>query len=248
MSCENDEISVKEDFKKWACSYSGCDGGNPDGKIWFCGIEPGGKFDFDLKDVSQPPERPKKFFKSSPYNQNTAKLYAAIVKKNLEGYRKLDVFTRDSNSFKLNLYPINLPGDRDDFWKKPHFEKTGIPTKEIYRAWCQENRFPQIRNWMKQHSPKLIVATGSSYQLDFLLAFGGIEFIYKELPPVKLSEEHENISLYFLSVNDGKTLLAITPFLGGRYGLNSYEKIRRAGEKIQEEAEKHFGENWLQPN
>lgn len=32
-------MTVNETFAKWAKSYSGCDGGNPERSIWLCGIE-----------------------------------------------------------------------------------------------------------------------------------------------------------------------------------------------------------------
>src|SRR5512138_1214677 len=33
---------VNAKFSEWACGFSGCDGGDPRGKYWFCGIEWGG--------------------------------------------------------------------------------------------------------------------------------------------------------------------------------------------------------------
>lgn len=37
---------IPQDFKEWACSLSGCDGGNLDADTWLCGIEWGrGSYD-----------------------------------------------------------------------------------------------------------------------------------------------------------------------------------------------------------
>ena len=33
---------IPDNFKKWACSLSGCDGGNLMADTWLCGIEWGG--------------------------------------------------------------------------------------------------------------------------------------------------------------------------------------------------------------
>lgn len=30
---------MQQQVKEWACSFSGCDGGNPNAPIWLCGIE-----------------------------------------------------------------------------------------------------------------------------------------------------------------------------------------------------------------
>jgi hypothetical protein len=35
----NMTIKVNKDFAQWAEMKSGCDGGNPKGAIWLCGIE-----------------------------------------------------------------------------------------------------------------------------------------------------------------------------------------------------------------
>ncbi len=36
------KFNVPENFKDWACSLSGCDGGNLKADTWLCGIEWGG--------------------------------------------------------------------------------------------------------------------------------------------------------------------------------------------------------------
>ena len=33
------EVKKIENFKKWLCSFSGCNGGNPRANIWISGIE-----------------------------------------------------------------------------------------------------------------------------------------------------------------------------------------------------------------
>jgi len=44
---------INEDFKKWATGYSGFDGGNPNGKIWLCGIEWGGASSEGIEDIKK---------------------------------------------------------------------------------------------------------------------------------------------------------------------------------------------------
>ena len=44
---------MNEKFKEWATGYSGFDGGNPEGKIWLCGIEWGGKSPVCIKELEK---------------------------------------------------------------------------------------------------------------------------------------------------------------------------------------------------
>jgi hypothetical protein len=55
-------VNVNPVFAKWATGFSGCNGGNLHGSVWFCGIEWGtGKEHMIIEevkeDVSNPPQR-----------------------------------------------------------------------------------------------------------------------------------------------------------------------------------------------
>jgi hypothetical protein len=43
-------MKVGQDFERWAKGFSGCDGGNLHGAIWFCGIEWGTGTEHDLRE------------------------------------------------------------------------------------------------------------------------------------------------------------------------------------------------------
>ena len=45
-----------------------------------------------------------------------------------------------------------------------------------------------------------------------------------------------------LEVNENKTILAIIPFLGGRYGLNSDVLLQEFGKRIRDLCKQKFGE------
>jgi len=246
------EIKAKDDFSKWAMGYSGCDGGNVSGPIWFCGIEYGGNEEekLDFNELKQPlyiHDNQRKQFLAYQYNIKVAKIYASILGEDVASYLQIalrdKIFDKDSNVFKMNLYPISFHHDSDDLWQEWLYRKTGLPTKSIYRAWCQLYRFREIQKWVNGHSPKLIVATGITYKNEFIMAFDGIETIYKG------NINKKNLSgrdLALLDINDSKTILAITPFLGGRYGLNSDSLLQEFGKEIRNICREKFGDNWLQ--
>ena len=245
---------VDPKFKKWALSYSGCDGGNIAGTIWFCGIEFGGNESFDFSAIPEPPyvsdEQRKKFF-GYQYNIKVAKLYAAICGEAQVAARDKDkykdeLFAKDSITFKMNLYPISFHDVSDDLWQEEVYRKTGLPTKSMYRAWCQINRFPVIRQWVKERSPRLIVCTGITCKNEFIMAFDDVKTIYEveKLNKKKVSGR----DLVWIDINEGKTILAITPFLGGRYGLNSDELLKNFGKEISDICKKKFNkDNWYKP-
>ena len=39
MKSTTNNTRFVENFKEWACSFSGCDGGDVDSPVWLCGIE-----------------------------------------------------------------------------------------------------------------------------------------------------------------------------------------------------------------
>lgn len=244
-------IIATEDFTKWAMGFSGCDGGNINGTIWFCGIEFGGnetEDKFAFNNISEPylTDEQRKQFLSYRYNINLAKLYAAVIGEEVMNYYQIalrdKLFDRNSCTFKINLYPISFHHDSDDLWQEWLYRKTGLPTKSIYRAWCQINRFPKMREWIIKYLPKLIIATGSTYHNEFIMAFDSIETIYRndKLNKKTLSDR----DFAWLNINEDKTILVITPFLAGRHGLNSDKLLQDFGKEIQHICRNKFGENW----
>lgn len=244
------EIQASSEFATWAKGYSGFDGGNQNGKIWICGIEPGGKVkedDFQFSDASRPGEIHKEELHRNlkpQYNRKAAKLYASITGDLPENYEevahRVGLFSSNSDVFKINLYPLAFKNS-NEAWEQWIYKKTGIPTRSLYRAWCQLYRFPAIKYWMQQSAPRLIICTSKAYRDDFILAFSG---------PDQLSD-HINVervggrSLEWKMINEDQTILAITPFLGGRWGLNSDRLLEDFGRKLSALCDAEFGKAWL---
>ena len=254
------EIKVSKDFERWAKGFSGCDGGNPHGRIWFCGIEYGGnerEGEMKFPDISSPPflkDEDRRNFIKHQYSRKTVKLYLSLTGEDSANYksaglREGGIFGENSDSFKMNLYPISFHHDSDDLWEEWLFNKTGIPTKSIYRAWCQIYRFNTLLEFVKIYSPRLIIGTGLSYENEFLMAFAGLDKVHQfknQNKPIKIYDSNSNreLEIRYMYINENRTVLAVTPFLGGRYGLNSDILIKNAGSEIANVCEKNFGAIW----
>ena len=249
---------VKSNFAKWANSFSGCDGGNIKGPVWFCGIEYGGNeiniennnFQHESEPKYWPDDKRDEWFKYQ-FNRKILKLYSALLGENVDKYKEVarnrKAFDKDSDLFKMNLYPLAFKDTGDDHWKEAFYNATGIPTKEIYRAWCQIYRFKTIQSWSKQHSEtlKLIICTGLSYARDFIMAFRGMKHVHNNLNETMVSKRYMKWILF----NNEKTLLVIIPFLGHKkYDLNSNELLQEFGTEINKLCANQFGANWISKN
>jgi hypothetical protein len=237
---------VTDSFSKWALGFSGCDGGNPKGKIWICGIEYGGNdteetLDF-TEDVSQPrylggtgwPHsdfwNPELFVKGA-YNWKTLKLLCGFAGESVTQYRCFfknnQCFYRDSDYFKLNLYPLAFRDVSPGHWQPWLTQITGFQNKGKYEDWCKKNRFKVLKQWAADTVPRLIVCTGMSRQQEFLKAFCN--------PQDQLNEDSAaNKSIKYVVTNNGATLVAVIYFFGGRYGLNSDLQLGATGKRLSE--------------
>ena len=247
---------MKLDFEKWATSYAGMDGGNPRGPIWICGIEPGagdeepGKF--NLSPVNEMPYMTPdnlSWFPNTSFDIKAVKLYAALMSEEPKHYKEVAsrnrVFGHNSNSFKLNLYPIAFGHDDDeDAWKEWQFKVTGFASKTMYRAWCQDHRFAKLTAMTRQFAPRLIIGAGRGRHLrDFIMAFNGVDALFRSLE--NMTEERiQNKLLNRCLINDGKTLLVVVPFLGGPHGLSSDDLLSAFGARIRAHCESTFGTSW----
>ena len=254
-------LNAKPDFEDWACSFSGCDGGNLSAPLWFCGIEWGGKGaddiwlrnSIDSGSKSQPShlnahEVEDQF--AYQFDQKLLKLYSVLAGEEARNYKALAIkngyLTKDGPIFKMNLYPVAFGNTSEDLWSRGHHEITGLATKSMYKALCQCKRFPMIKSWVQQASPKVVICTGQTLYLEFIMAFCGIQEAHEvktQLTEVSIA----NRMIRWVMINDNKTLLVITPFFGNAYGLNSDEQLEGVAQEIHKIAGKHFGESWLRP-
>jgi hypothetical protein len=231
---------------EWACSFSGCDGGNPNSNIWLCGIEPAYEhatamereyyykngLPEEIENGEHKLNRNYNFFTdesmSFPFNLAFSKLYSVIQNGNVS-----DMKNNTGEILKLNLSPIAFNKDDDSFWGESLVEATGIKTKTEFVEYLNTlNRFTDIT---KQHSPKLIVCIGNGYRDDFLRGFFGnekIEFKYETVKPESSNKNQNNRYIYHAKHND--TVLVVTPFSTSTNGLNSDQLLQSVGERIKE--------------
>lgn len=246
-------------FRQWACSFSGCDGGDPTAPVWLSGIEWGyakgrrqtteeyeaaisryyiEELPEEMSEGRYVPEQKYDWKAQSahPFGISVAKLFMAINGFSVEDYARVEDNCEDARLFKLNLYPIAFRYADDHLWKKYQLgDSTGLESKEAYRVWCFLNRFPSIAKEVEEHSPKLIVCAGISYLTDFFVCFagtGGSENIHVgKLEPAS-SGTNGYRRYYWSRINSGKTVLAVVPFFSGRYGLNSNVLLKELGSQL----------------
>ncbi len=247
-------MPVNETFAKWAKSYSGCDGGNPERSIWLCGIEWG----LSSKQYPHPKEYYKKEFRDelptpenefykldSPddhlsynFSRIMAKLYTAIETGTVKDYQAMakKLFSDSTDILKINLYPVAFPNERDALWEEYGLDQiTGLPSKPVYRMWCYFHRFPVFRKLVAEKKPRLIVCAGTTYVESFFSCFGDsnqVEHIHKE----EIFPESENNgkarTLYWAALS-ADTRLAVVPFFGRPSGLNSDALIEKFGQRLK---------------
>jgi hypothetical protein len=231
---------VNADFAEWATSYSGCDGGALAGKVWLCGIEYGANNpqpnDPAYSAVNVPcfvgcPHYDRKDFLRYQYNWKAIKLLAAYYGTDVTDYKSFfqsqNCFGKNSDSFKLNLYPLGFKNTSAQHWPPWLFDRIGFQNKKEYLDWCSVYRFSAIRTWASKHTPEVVICTGKQYLTEFQKAFGGSG------AEVRTTEAAGKLINYFVT-NNGKTLVVVVNFLGGRYGLSSDRQITETGRKVAE--------------
>jgi len=234
-------------FKEWAQGFSGCDGGNPSGRIWLCGIEFGGghtEKTLIYDDVTKPPwnNPDKDDFIRYQYNWKAIKLLAALNGGECAEYKSFfeeqSCFDKKSNYFKLNLYPIGFKDTSHHRWENWLVLKTGFASKQQYLGWCKKSRFPMLRRWLIDYSPRLVLCTGITRLEEFRSAFGdGTEKVIEGKAGGKGFK-------YFLT-NDRKTLVAIVYFLGGSKGLGSDDQLAATGKQLASVLYEEYGPSWM---
>lgn len=240
-------MEISNNLRDWACSLSGCDGGNIASDIWLCGIEWGAGSYGTYYEVDLPQEiskgavdngRDKFDWKDSityPYGRSFAKLYTSIQGGNVDDYRQVANLSGDE-IYKLNLYPIAFDSTDHNLWHTYGLDKlTGFENKYLFNTWCFFNRSSVFRKLRKKHKPKLIIGTGVDYLRDFMMFFGDNESIEK-LNTGKISADSSRNTYertYYWVKLDVDTTLVVIPFFSGRYGLNSNFLLQEMGNRIK---------------
>lgn len=243
-------MTVTQNFKDMALSFSGCDGGNLNSNIWTCGLEWGGGYENNII--------PEDIFKALPlgawdigentivdnlnyqYNQKLAWFFSYLLGWDAEDYKNESVtnglYCKNGIGFKMNAFPISFP-DRDSVtWLPKTIDQTGFNNFSEYKNWCVEHRGAYFHDLIKIHSPKLVLCTGIESSTEFMDFFRCDESSIKP-------QDGFNIGL----TNNAKTLITVVPFFGGPNGINSYEKMETLTGQIDAYAKDHFGsKKWNQ--
>lgn len=235
-------MDTESQFKKWALSFAGCDGGDvgsrDDPSIWVCGIEWGGGHTPDslckhMTEIEiEPPAGYVDWSENLSYifNWQIVKLLHTMSGGKVGDYKKyaesVQPFTQGASGFfKMNLFPIAFKNTNEEQWRG--FSKiTGFETKSDYLSWCRGNRIPMIRRWSEIYSPKAIVCLGKTYLRDFSDAFG--------CNPEQFIREVIDERDLFWQVNKYGTLVVVLPFMVNRNGLVKNVSIQKVGEYIGE--------------
>lgn len=237
-------FEVKKDFAKLALSHYGYDGGNINSSFWISGIEWGGGISPEelKKDILNGPiESPRSTeeikererYLKYKFDSIWLKILASSLGDEVSNFRKLvgeetRALTSTGPMMKFNLYPISFKDTSTGYWTKDFYELTGFPTKELYMAWVQANRFPLFNKYVEKFQPNVILCSGVLFKRDFLLAFGGIKSLFFE--PIEEFEISEKKKVHvFQSSLSVKTKIVMAPFFGSIHGTKSDEECRRLG-------------------
>jgi hypothetical protein len=235
-------IKPNESFEIWAKSYSGIDGGclKRNGH-WFCGIEFGGEytdleFEFNKGHIKLPSVSKDLIhasFLKYQFNSKLAKIYTVAMgqplKQWMEFSKSIGFCTATSNTIKFNLYPIACKESSEHLWTENHYKRTGFPTKALYKAWCQQYRFPLFKKLRDTYKPEIIICTGATYTREFLLAFGGANHVFLKPKQSKLKSSKTSHFIQEFSLEETK--LFVIPFLGRQ--LNSNDALNEVGELVR---------------
>jgi hypothetical protein len=232
-----------EKFKKWAKSFSGCDGGDigsHDKKSkWVCGIEWGGGHNPEYLEETIALEVLTQCTGYDSWNENLSyifnwqvmKLLSVIEGGGVPQYKqfaesKMPFVSGSSGYFKMNLYPFAFKNTSHDLWQKNFASVTGFERKSDYLEWCRHHRFPQLRNWASEYKPELIICLGKTYKHEFITAFGD--------PDLVLSTEIIDDRELNWGRNTDGTLILVLPFMVNRNGLTKNSSIEKFGKRIRE--------------
>ncbi|HVY32813.1 MAG TPA: hypothetical protein VG960_00205 [Caulobacteraceae bacterium] len=214
--------------------FLGCDGGDPGSperpSVWLFGIEPGySEADNREHGGSQKPravEYSIDLQRKWPFNRNAFKLLAALDGRPIDDWwsfaSEKQVFAPGSlGYFKGNLFPYACYGLST--WTATAQRDTGFAAKEAYQKACRSERWSQIRQWVDEHRPSLVIGAGTSYASDFAEAFLG--------PAITLTRHIMSAESRLRPILYGTaftTKLAVIPHLSRRLSANV--ALQEAGE------------------
>ncbi len=241
-------IDDNNDFKKLALSHYGYDGGNLKSSLWISGLEWGVGItperlseDIQKGELSKPLcwdkfEDRENYLKVS-FDRVWMKIFINALGHETKEYRNIikdpyNALASNGIAMKFNLYPIAFKNTASSNWSWDFYRCTGFPTKELYIAWVQKNRFLFFNDLVKEYNPKIILCSGISYYKDYLMAFGGIEALFSEPEDIVTIAGNKQMFVYASKLSR-QARICIVPFFGGISGIKSDEECRIIGNYIR---------------
>lgn len=235
-------LNELEKIKNGEDSFLGCDGGNINSKIWFCGVEFGGTpkemntyyndhVQFYKKDNLEIPYRENyhgKFLQSKFDRYLTAMYLILLEKLNIDKtvdstiidkFLKDKLYNKNSKSFKLNLFPI---AKKDVSWDKEIEEKLNI-NRNLYYSLLFKERGKFFKKIISKYNPKTIICFSPTNHSDyFIRAFLDEKesFTFKYEYFTDRSNKEHLIKI----IKSNNTQYIIVPFLG-MGNITNYEDV-----------------------
>tara|TARA_R110002167_G_scaffold262525_14_gene469177 strand:- start:1164 stop:1865 length:702 start_codon:yes stop_codon:yes gene_type:complete len=206
----NDKFKILNNFKGF---------GNPQGKIWFVGLEEAANFESNFDQVLEiyskdfiPFEKGSIQEDAKKYGNNYTKVYDVMSKimiglypiSDWKTYRNSQLLTIDGNEFQMNLYPL---GKKNlNTWSEFYQNQFGFKNKQDYLKTTQSSRFQKLYTFWKQNSPDFTICFGLGNYEDFKKAFKlDIELQIKESNSILFPIEKVLITPFFDNRNMGQS-------------------------------------------
>lgn len=241
--------------KSLVSSFYGCDGGNPNYPIWFCGIEHGGDYDknkteiFDSylanKNFDTPASWADENYQESIIAPGNFNRYIAAFYANYENIvfdtLKNDVaveFVRDNAilhpngiGFKINLLPFRKKSLNSNSITELNSLMDGDYLTEVLNT-----RRKFFFNQIQEYQTKLIICSGVTLINEFYKFFSqdptsNIPSRQSYFIENKHGQTKEVFYYEFLSIENCKIL--VIPFLGKHTGFNGYKEIFQFAEILK---------------
>ncbi|MEE6207589.1 MAG: hypothetical protein VZR95_06010 [Alphaproteobacteria bacterium] len=186
--------AINQSFLDYCASYAGIDGGDDNAEYWFIGMEWSASDDITIPtdgkwntkyEYDDDLRLDEKNYDDWKLEKELDKIYKKLLPKTGK-----TIFDKNSNSFKLNLFPIPFKNDNEkDLWGEKYAAITGFASFNDYQKGVIAARQKVFQELLqKGKHPKTIFCFGKVYESFFLKLFAPqmVNFKRKDYEPVKL--------------------------------------------------------------
>jgi len=204
----------------------GIDGGNITAPLWLSGLEWGTSDEGIIDCVTRPTYENADYivpFLSSKWKSENSSLYKWQFDQKIakilchvfdyEGtykeYMEKNYCDKESNEFKLNLFPLSAANM--DEWTEKHINITQTKIKYHYKTYCSMFRFKLLHDLAIKFKPKVIVCFGPGHVEEFKMAFWGKNHPSSQTKIEKMISDKNKLQIL---ITENLPTLIIAPFLG----------------------------------